>query len=172
MSNHSNPIFMICAFSHHYVLGNHNKLPWNYPEDLHYFKEKTNNSIIIMGYNTYISLEGKKLKNRIHFVIDNTIHGVIFEEGVYKFSSLIDSVSYGQEHFPDISIFIIGGANLYEKAFRQLSFTQLYITYIDKEYEGDVYFPSSYLSSFQCISSIQSIKHPELYYQIWKPKLS
>ena len=170
--SHSQSISMICAFDKNYLFGKNNKLPWNYLEDLLYFKEKTNDNIIIMGYQTYLSLEGRKLKNRIHFVIDKTVHGMIFEDGVYKFSSLENSISYAQEYFSHLSIFIIGGSKLFEKAFQLSLVHQLYITYIDKEYEGDVYFPFSYLSIFDCVSSIQSLQHPELYYQIWKIKPS
>ena len=60
------------------LFGRKNNLPWNFKEDLKYFKDITtnfnkinnDNNIIVMGYNTWISLN-KKLPNRINVVISN-----------------------------------------------------------------------------------------------------
>ena len=35
----------ICAMSDNRVIGKNNKLPWNIPEDLQFFKEKTLNKV-------------------------------------------------------------------------------------------------------------------------------
>ena len=68
-------INVIVAYSNNYVIGNDNNLPWNYKEDMEYFKTITsytrkddNKNAIIMGYNTWLSIK-KKLKNRINIVI-------------------------------------------------------------------------------------------------------
>lgn len=51
------------------VMGKNNKLPWNVPADLHRFKRLTSGCIVVMGYNTWLSLGSKPLPNRINLVI-------------------------------------------------------------------------------------------------------
>ena len=60
------------------LFGRKNNLPWNFKEDLKYFRDITtnfnkvtnDNNVIVMGYNTWISLN-KKLPNRINVVVSN-----------------------------------------------------------------------------------------------------
>lgn len=60
------------------LFGRKNNLPWNFKEDLKYFRDITtnfnkvtnDNNVIVMGYNTWISVN-KKLPNRINVVISN-----------------------------------------------------------------------------------------------------
>lgn len=65
---------MIVATTTNGLIGNQNKLPWHCPEDLASFKQKTNNSVVVMGKNTYLSLpkQNKPLPNRINIVISDT----------------------------------------------------------------------------------------------------
>lgn len=51
-----------------YGIGFENKLPWRIPSDLKHFKEMTQNAIVVMGYNTMLSL-GKPLPNRVNYVL-------------------------------------------------------------------------------------------------------
>ena len=59
-------------------IGKNNKLPWKIKEDMEYFKTKTTYSeypdyknVVIMGYNTWISIPNKfrPLKGRINIII-------------------------------------------------------------------------------------------------------
>jgi len=60
------------------LFGRQNSLPWNFKEDLKYFRDITtnfnkinnDNNVIVMGYNTWSSLN-KKLPNRVNVVISN-----------------------------------------------------------------------------------------------------
>ncbi len=61
-------IKMIAAMAPNYVIGNKNDLPWHYSADLQHFKKLTTGNIIVMGYNTYLSL-GKALPNRRNVVL-------------------------------------------------------------------------------------------------------
>ena len=58
----------ICAAARNNSIGLKGKLPWNIPEDLRFFKEKTLNKILIMGRKTFESL-GSPLPFRLHIVI-------------------------------------------------------------------------------------------------------
>ena len=61
-------ISAIAAMADNRVIGLHNKLPWHKPEDMKFFREKTKNSILIMGRKTLESLPGL-LPGRFHLVI-------------------------------------------------------------------------------------------------------
>ena len=47
---------IIAAKSLNNVIGVNNSLPWNLPSDLAWFKKHTLNSTVIMGKNTFLSL--------------------------------------------------------------------------------------------------------------------
>ena len=50
-------ISLIWAMTKDHLIGKDNKIPWHIKEDLLYYKEKTNNQIVLMGENTYYSLK-------------------------------------------------------------------------------------------------------------------
>lgn len=66
---------LILALDKNNLLGNKNKLPWNYPNDLKFFKKQTTNHAVIMGKNTYLSI-GKPLKDRLNIIVSNTFKNV------------------------------------------------------------------------------------------------
>ena len=58
----------IVAASENNVIGLKNNLPWNLPNDLKYFKNKTWGMPVIMGRKSYESLK-KALPGRINIVV-------------------------------------------------------------------------------------------------------
>lgn len=64
----SKQLKLIVATSKNGVIGRDSTMPWHLPDDLKYFKEKTNGSIIIMGRKTFDSLSGV-LPNREHWIL-------------------------------------------------------------------------------------------------------
>ena len=105
------------------VIGNDNKLIWHLPDDLKMFKSRTMGRPIIMGRKTFESLP-KVLPGRVHYVLTgNRAYSV--PEGVYVFHTVKELLSA----LPEGENFIIGG-------------DKMYITEIEKEYDGDAVFPS------------------------------
>lgn len=135
---------IIVAIGPHNVIGKGNDLPWHYSEDLKYFKEKTLNHSVFMGYNTFLSIYnrlGKPLPKRTNYVLtyENSLPG-----GAIPIHDL--------EELPkEEEIFVIGGKMIYEMMLPYA--TYLYITHVNKEYEGDVFFPQIDYSQFDLISS-------------------
>ena len=124
---------LIAAIGKNRELGKNNNLIWHLPNDLTFFKEKTMNTSIIMGYNTYISLP-KKLQGRKYILLTSKN---IEEEDILVFHSkeeLLDKLDLSKEYF------VIGGASIY-KQFIDLC-DELYLTEIDAEdKEADAFFP-------------------------------
>jgi dihydrofolate reductase len=116
-------------------IGFKNKLPWNIPEDLNFFKEKTLGKYVLMGNNTYQSI-GRPLRNRINIVLSNKQKGFI--NGV-NFISLND-VSKLDKEVKD-KLFIIGGGEIYKLFIDSKEVDSIYVTHISKTYECDSFFP-------------------------------
>ena len=125
-------ISIIAAIGKNNELGLNNDLIWHLPNDLKYFKEKTMNQTIVMGYNTFVSL-GRILPNRKHVVL--SLEKVRLPLDVVQFNNLEDLNNY----IKDKDVFIIGGASMYKQFIDKAD--RLYLTEIDDTHEADVYFP-------------------------------
>ena len=69
-------INMIAAMAPNRVIGNKNQMPWHYSEDFKHFKEVTTGHIVVMGYNTRLSI-GRPLPHRRNIVLSKEpIEGV------------------------------------------------------------------------------------------------
>ena len=126
---------IIVAKSKNNVIGKDNKLIWNIPDDLKRFKKLTTNHTIIMGRKTFESL-GRVLPNRKHIVLTNDKRYTVDNPNVQIIHDVEELSKYeedNQEHF------VIGGAMIYKLLLPKCN--RLYITEIDKEFEGDTFFP-------------------------------
>jgi len=126
-------IKIIAALSSNYVIGDEGKIPWFIKGELKRFREITLNHNVIMGRKTYDSI-GKTLDKRKNIIISNNKELKIDDAVVV--SSFDDALKACD---PNHDIFIIGGSKIYEIALTQSEY--LLLTLIDKEFEGDTYFP-------------------------------
>ncbi len=153
-------ISIIFATDPNHLIGKDNDLPWNYSEDLKYFKEKTLNKTVLMGEATFYSILdklGKPLPKR------NIIVASLEEFSYPKVKVINDLIGFlKQDH--EEEIFIIGGKTIYELAFPYAD--RLYITHIKKVHEGNVYLNFN-LDNFNLISEQQ---FPELSFCIYERK--
>ena len=122
----------IAAMSLNRVIGNRNSIPWHLPEDFKWFKKMTTGQVIVMGRKTYESI-GKPLPNRKTIVLTR---GNFSAPGVEVIRDLaeIDPDKEARD------IIICGGAQIYEQALPLCS--DLYLTLVKREVEGDTFFPS------------------------------
>jgi len=128
------------------LIGKNNDLPWDYPEDLQYFKYITLNKTVLMGVTTFESIVqrlNKPLPNRKSIVasLDNFSY-----PGVEVINDLIGFLKKPHNE----EIFVIGGKTIYEIAFPYAN--KLYITHIKKVYDGDTYLDFD-LSDFKLVKS-------------------
>ena len=135
-------IIIITAIGKNNELGKNNDLIWHIKEDMLFFKEHTINHPVIMGYNTFLSLN-KPLKNRENIVLT---HKNVKIDGVtiyHDIDSLIDYLN----NYHDV-VYIIGGASIY-KLFIDLA-DILLLTEIDSEdLKADSYFPNFDKDAFE-----------------------
>lgn len=132
------PFSLIAAVAKNNCIGKNNKIPWNVPEDFQYFKKTTLGKTCLMGQKTFESILGylgKPLPGRQTVVItlDTTFKP---PEDVRVFYSLDDA----WEALQNEDVFICGGASIYKQTLDRVD--TLYITWIDQEPDGDVFFPA------------------------------
>jgi dihydrofolate reductase len=128
-------ITVIAAIAKNYALGKDNDLIWHLPADLKRFKKITTGHYILMGRNTYESI-GRPLPNRTTIII--TRNKNYFKEGCLIANSLEAAIEMAKE---EAQVFIIGGAQIYKETIAKDLAEQLDITFVDNEFEADVYFP-------------------------------
>lgn len=126
---------IIVAKARNNIIGKDNHLVWNLPADSKRFKELTEGHTIIMGRKTFESL-GKVLPNRKHIVFTQNPDFKVNDENVEIVHSLLQIQEYME---CDEECFIIGGATIYN--FLMPYVEKMYVTQINKDFEGDSFFP-------------------------------
>ncbi len=114
------------------VIGNDGNIPWHIPEDFKWVKECTLGQTIVMGRKTFASL-GRPLPKRRNVVLSRSKEPIA---GCVVVNSWDDLEALP----PEGDIWIFGGAEIYRQALPRVS--ELYLTVVDLEPEGDTFFPS------------------------------
>lgn len=166
-------ISIIAARAANNVIGDNNKLPWHLPEDLKWFKAKTEKRPVIMGLNTFFSILAllkRPLPNRPNFVLStkkrseiieliesNPLYGIpdfeqsVFSKTTHCHTSLESAIRAAE--MINTEAFIIGGARVYEEALPYAS--RIYLTEIQQGFKGNVFFPSFNQDEWHLIPNIE-----------------
>lgn len=126
-------ISLIAAMARNRVIGRNNRMPWDLPSDLHRFKETTMGHPIIMGRKTFESI-GRPLPGRKNLVISR-------QPGFAPAGCLVARdlrAAIAQCEDAD-EVFICGGEAVFREAMPIAD--RIYLTTIDREFEGDAFFP-------------------------------
>ena len=126
---------IIVAKAKNNIIGKNNSLLWNLPEDMKYFKEKTLGHTVIMGRKTFESI-GKALQERKNIVFSQNPDFKVKDENVKIVHSMLEIKEYIDDEKEN---FVIGGAMIYNLLMPYVE--KLYVTEIDKDFEGDAFFP-------------------------------
>lgn len=128
-------ISIIVAASENNVIGIENRLPWNLPADLQFFKNTTWGMPIIMGRKTFESM-GRPLKGRQNIVI--TRQKDYTSPGITVVPSIDAAVKAAEEQEVN-EIFITGGTEIFLQAFPLVN--RIYLTRVHATVQGDAFFP-------------------------------
>lgn len=128
-------ISCIVATAKNNVIGKDNDIPWYLPADLKYFKKTTLDHHIIMGRNCYESI-GRPLPKRTNIILSR--NPFYISTGCLVAHSMDEALEIAFENGEE-EAFIIGGGKIYEQS--QKLWDRLYLTEVDLEVEGDVFFP-------------------------------
>lgn len=126
-------ISVIVAVAQNGVIGGGNTLLWYISEDLRRFKSITMGHPVIMGRRTFESV-GRPLPGRTNVVVSRRENYT--PEGVTVVRSLEEAFAlFPQEE----EIFVTGGGQIYAQAMPLAD--KLYLTTVEKDYDGDTRFP-------------------------------
>ena len=125
-------ITLIAACSKNRVIGKDNKLLWYLPEDLKRFKNLTLGNPVVMGRKTYESI-GKALPGRLNIIL--TKNKDFKADNCLLYNNIYDML----EIYEQSNLFVIGGGEIYNMFLPYAKKVEL--TFIDKEFEGDTFFP-------------------------------
>lgn len=140
-------IRMIAAVSKNGVIGQDNKLPFDYPEDLKFFRKMTAGATVIMGRRTYDSI-GRPLPKRRNIVVTTSGKAM---EGLEVARSLGEALDMSSTPIPAVgvvdkdgnqvspedkdNIWLIGGASIYTEGMNYAD--EIYLTLIPDTVQGD-----------------------------------
>jgi dihydrofolate reductase len=141
-------IIVIVAIAKNNVIGKNNDIPWRIKEDFSHFKEKTLGYPCIMGDKTYESLPSsvRPLPNRENIVL--TFDKDYCPKGTTTFNDFNEAIDYVKKKDCK-KAFITGGATIYKLGLEVADTLEL--TIIDKEIDGDIYFPKIDYSQFELV---------------------
>ncbi len=132
-------VALVAAVAKNRVIGAGGALPWHISADLKRFKQITMGKPVVMGRKTFESI-GRPLGGRANIVI--SANPDYHLTGVTVVSSFADALKLAQtiaEANEDGEVMVIGGAQVYHDALVRAD--RLYLTEVDAEYDGDVFFP-------------------------------
>jgi dihydrofolate reductase len=126
-------IYLVAAVASNGIIGAKGRLPWHLPEDLKHFKRLTMGHPIIMGRKTWESLKGP-LPGRDNIVVTRTAGYDAPGAAVANSLQAALALCLGEA-----VVFVIGGAGLFAESLPMAA--GLVMTEIDRDYEGDTWFP-------------------------------
>jgi dihydrofolate reductase len=131
-------VSLVAAVAKNFVIGKNNGLPWRLPDDMKFFMETTKGHYVILGRKNFESLPHKfqPLPDRTNVVVtrqkDYKAHGALV---VHSIEDALKVAEVNKES----EVMVIGGSDIYTLALPMAN--RLYITEVNAEVEGDVYFP-------------------------------
>jgi dihydrofolate reductase len=133
MSDANPKIYLVAAVGSNGVIGRDGHLPWHLPEDLQHFKRLTLGHPIIMGRRTWESLP-RALPGRDNIVV--SARPGYDAPGAAVANSLEGAIALCAG---EAVAFVIGGSRLFADSLPIA--TGLVMTEIERDYEGDTWFP-------------------------------
>ena len=160
----------IVAVDDQWGIGKDGTMPWPHlAEDLKRFKKLTDDSVIVMGKNTWLSLPKRPLPNRDNVIVTRTLGQEQDSDFAIKVSGDPKAIITKLKQTFDGDIWIIGGADIYRQF---LPFcNSVYITRIHDDYECDTRFPTAILERYFMLDYTENSildNDVETHYEIWE----
>lgn len=155
------------------IIGINNNLPVFIKDDLKRFREITTNrgnNVLVMGYNTWLSLDQKPLKDRTNIIISkNNYSNIELSENILKFKSFEECIDFlKNKDYNDV--FLIGGGQLYnyvfsnyEESINCIFETITHVNINDKNSSSIVYLENSISDTFEKIKHESNVGSVRLY---------
>lgn len=101
-------------------IGYQGKIPWNIPQEMRFFRERTQNCAIIMGRSTWESLPKRPLPNRLNVILTSKPKSVKDNanqnQHIITAPTLDDALTKIRQHPKYRYTYVIGGEDVYREA--------------------------------------------------------
>lgn len=156
---------IILAVSENNGIGFQGKIPWKCEEDLKLFKDFTDNCVVIVGRKTAEKLP--YLYRRIVLVVSKSLRSV---KNYISFQNIIEAINFSKSIYPDKTIFIGGGGEIYDYVFKNLSWCidNIFISRIKVNTECDTFVDLNFLNNWE---SVKKIEYNEFTFFQYKKKI-
>ncbi len=143
-------VYIIVAVDSKDGIGKNGKLPWDLKEELKYFSKITKTTedpskqnLVVMGWNTWESLpeEYRPLPDRKNLVLTQHHVGQCHVNRIPYVDHFEAALDKGFSDKDTEKIFVIGGAQVFNRAIRSPYLTGIYLTKIKGDFECDTKFP-------------------------------
>ncbi|MEJ7861302.1 MAG: dihydrofolate reductase [Pyrinomonadaceae bacterium] len=134
----------IIAIAKNYAIGKDKKLPWHYSADLKFFKQTTVGNAVVMGFNTWKSIE-KPLPKRLNIVLSRSAN-IENQPNILLLRSREEVLNLA--NYLNCDLFIIGGAQTYKNfadAIEKWIVTEIPLAVQD----ADTFMPKDFLDGFK-----------------------
>jgi dihydrofolate reductase len=123
-------LIFVAALTKDRVIGKNRAVPWDIPEDMKRFKRMTLGHVVLMGRGTYEALSSP-LTNRRNVVI--TSRKIVAVETYPTIAEALEVLKNEEE------VVVIGGGQIFAQLL--MSAAELRLTLVEREIEGDTFFP-------------------------------
>ena len=128
---------LVVAASTNNAIGKDNKLLWNLPNDLRFFKNVTWAMPVLMGRKSFDSLGNKPLKGRINIVL--TSSKFLKHNGIVVVNKIKNAEFFAKENDYK-ELMILGGGHVYAQTIDDAD--KIYMTRVHHVFEdADTFFP-------------------------------
>ena len=132
-------IALIAACARNRCIGNHGHIPWRLPGEQLRFRALTMGAAVVLGRRSFEEI-GHALPGRRTIVLSSS--GDYRPQGCLNARSLPEAIALAGE----LDVFVSGGAAVYAEALPLAE--RIYLTEIDADFPGDVFFPEFDRSQF------------------------
>ena len=146
------PFDIIVAQDLNSGIGKSGQIPWHLPGDMRHFKDVTlrtqsllKKNAVIMGRKTWESLPDKfrPLPGRVNLILTHN-KKLIFPPGVLHADNLDSALlTLSSNKYRELieTVFVIGGAQVYQAAIKHPRCRNIYLTQVLQEFDCDANFP-------------------------------
>jgi dihydrofolate reductase len=161
---------LVVAASTNNAIGKDNKLLWNLPNDLRFFKNVTWAMPVLMGRKSFDSLGNKPLKGRINIVL--TSSKFLKHNGIVVVNKIKNAEFFAKENDYK-ELMILGGGNVYAQTIDDAD--NIYMTRVHHVFEdADTFFPVIDEKKWKLVSNEDHLKDDRHAYdysfQVWQRK--
>ena len=159
---------LVVAASTNNAIGKDNKLLWNLPSDLRFFKNVTWAMPVLMGRKSFDSLGNKPLNGRINIVL--TSSKFLKHEGIVVVNKIKNAEFFAKENDYK-ELMILGGGHVYAQTIDDAD--KIYMTRVHHVFEdADTFFPVIDEKKWKLVSNedhFKDDKHAFDYsFQLWE----